>query len=86
LNKRRLCKKLLKLFQNPKNVDFDTLKGILNEFGYIEKQPKKGSSHYTFRKKGCYPLAVPKHKPIKENYVKDVINNLELEMWYEEEC
>ncbi|MBC8383774.1 MAG: type II toxin-antitoxin system HicA family toxin [Candidatus Cloacimonetes bacterium] len=86
MNKSTLCKRLLKLFQNPKNVDFITLKGILNEFGYIDKQPKKGGSHYIFRKQDHCPITVPSHKPVKQKYVKDVISNLKLEKWYEEEC
>lgn len=86
MNKSRLCKKLLKIFQNPKDVDFSTLESILNEFGYIGKPPGGGGSHYIFRKKGCFPISVPKKYPVKEKYVKDVISNLNLEMWYEEEC
>ena len=31
--------------------------------------PRSGSSHYTFRKDGCYPITVPKHEPIKKTYV-----------------
>ena len=34
--------------------------------------PSGGSSHYTFRKKGCNPITIPKHEPIKVVYVKMV--------------
>ena len=34
--------------------------------------PKKGSSHFTFRKKGCQPITIPKHEPIKKVYVEMV--------------
>ena len=30
---------------------------------------QKGGSHYTFRKKGCMPITIPKHEPIKKVYV-----------------
>ena len=36
------------------------------------KNPKGGSSHYTFRKSGCSPLTIPKHEPIKKVYVEMV--------------
>ena len=34
--------------------------------------PGNGSSHYTFRKQGCMPIAIPKHEPIKKVYVEMV--------------
>lgn len=33
---------------------------------------KGGSSHYTFRKKCCMPITIPKHEPIKRVYVEMV--------------
>ena len=36
------------------------------------KAPHGGSSHYTFRKTGCAPITIPKHKPIKKVYVEMV--------------
>ena len=32
--------------------------------------PKGGSSHCTFRKQGCQPITIPKHEPIKIDYVE----------------
>ena len=32
--------------------------------------PRSGSSHYTFRKVGCCPITIPKHKTIKKVYVE----------------
>ena len=50
------------------DVRFDELKKILESYGYIMYSPKGGSSHYTFRKSGCYPITIPKHEPIKKTY------------------
>ena len=50
------------------------------ECGYICNQPRGGSSHYTYRKKGKYPLTIPKKEPyVKETYVRLVIEALEEE-------
>ena len=38
-----------------------------------------GSSHFTFRKKGCAPITIPKHEPIKKTYVKMVKDVVESE-------
>lgn len=41
--------------------------------------PRKGSSHYTFRKARCQPITVPKHEPIKKVYVEMVKQIVESE-------
>ena len=53
-----------------KDMRFAELKKVLQSYGYIESQPKKGSSLYTFRKTGCYPITIPNHEPIKVVYVR----------------
>lgn len=42
----------------------------MKEYGYEIKQPKGGSSHYSFVKSGCNRIVIPRHKPIKKVYVK----------------
>ena len=42
----------------------------MKEYGYEIKQPKGGSSHYSFVKPGCSRIVTPRHKPIKKVYVK----------------
>lgn len=73
-------KKIRKIVQNPKNVTFEILDSILLEFGYEQRSPKGGSSHYTYSKEGEeHIITVPKKKPVKEFYVKRVISLLNLE-------
>lgn len=55
-----------------KDMRFAELKRILENYGYKIAQPRHGSSHYTFRKKGCNPITIPKHEPIKTVYIKMV--------------
>lgn len=43
------------------------------------RSPKKGSSHFTFRKKGCQPITIPKDEPIKKVYVEMVKEIVESE-------
>ena len=60
-----------------KNLRFDELRKVLESYGYTMHQPKKGSSHYTFRKPGKMPITIPKHEPIKKVYVQMVKNVVE---------
>lgn len=52
------------------DIRFDELKKVLESYGYIMAAPKSGSSHCTFRKAGCSPITIPKHKIIKKVYVE----------------
>ena len=55
-----------------KDLRFDELRKVLESYGYVMNYPKGGSSHCTFRKKGCMPITIPKHEPIKRVYVEMV--------------
>lgn len=46
---------------------------------YVMHTPGDGSSHYTFRKKGCMPITIPKQEPIKKVYVEMVRRVVESE-------
>ncbi len=62
-----------------KDLRFDELRKVLESYGYKMNAPKKGSSHYTFRKPGCQPITIPKHEPIKRTYVEMVKQVVESE-------
>lgn len=62
-----------------KDMRFAEVNKILQSYGYKLAQPKKGSSHYTFRKEGCHPITIPKHEPIKVVYVRMVKAIIEAE-------
>ena len=63
-----------------KDLRFDELRKVLEEYGYTARQPRKGSSHYTFRKPGCMPITIPKDEPIKKAYVELVKEVVESEV------
>lgn len=65
-------KLLAKIKSLNKEMRFDELRKVLEKCGYTMNAPNSGSSHYTFRKKGCYPITIPKHEPVKIVYVKMV--------------
>lgn len=62
-----------------KDIRFNELRKVLESYGYEMNAPRSGSSHYTFRKKGCMPITIPKHEPIKKVYVEMVKQIVESE-------
>ena len=55
-----------------KELRFSELRKVLESYGYVMNNPKGGSSHYTYRKKGCMTITILKHEPIKRVYVEMV--------------
>ncbi len=72
-------KLLSKILTLSKDMRFTELKKVLEYYGYQMNSPKSGSSHYTFRKSGCYPITIPKQEPIKKIYVEMVKEIVERE-------
>lgn len=62
-----------------KDLRFEELRKVLESYSYEMQVPRSGSSHYTFRKKGCQPITIPKHEPIKKIYVELVKHVVESE-------
>lgn len=73
----KLLKRILTL---SKDLRFDELRKVLEDYGYEMNTPRGGSSHYTFRKPGCQPITIPKHEPIKKVYVEMVRQIVESEV------
>ena len=72
-------KLLSRILSLSKDLRFADLRKVLEEYGYTAKQPRSGSSHYTFRKPGCMPITIPKDEPIKKVYVEMVKEVVERE-------
>lgn len=73
-------KLLQRILSLSNDLRFDELKKVLESYGYEMRQPKGGSSHYTFRKGGYPPITMPKHEPIKKIYVEMIRNVVEGEV------
>ncbi len=65
-------KLIMRILSLSKDIRFVELQKVLEDYGYQMNSPRGGSSHYTFRKRGCMPITIPKHEPIKKVYVEMV--------------
>jgi len=63
-----------RLKNNTKDIDFKTVKKLLEDNGYTGINT--GGSHWVFRKDGKESITIPYKKPIKIIYVKKVITLL----------
>lgn len=78
-------KLLRRILELSADLRFNELRKVLESYGYEMNAPKGGSSHYTFRKKGCMPITIPKHEPIKKVYVEKVKEVIEGEVGIDED-
>ena len=78
-------KLLAKISHLSNDLRFNELRKVLEAYGYTMCQPRGGSSHYTFRKKNCAPITIPKKEPIKRIYVEMVREVVESEENHENE-
>lgn len=83
-------KRLQKLRQNSKNVSFEALKQVLEDYGF--EHIRTSGSHHTFIAvigDKNWRLAVPFHRPIKQPYVREALKAideiLQLEQTQEED-
>lgn len=66
------------IVNNPKDVKFEDLDKLLTRAGFECRQPRSGSSHYTYHHpKLIEVLSIPKARPIKAIYVKKAIAAIE---------
>ncbi len=80
----QLDKLVEQFLKEPPEVLFTDVAKVLEEFGYDER-PSGGGSHRAFVKPGHPPKIVPtiKGRHVKRAYVRMIIDNLNLEDWYE---
>ncbi len=67
-------KRLLRIRQNPKNVQFDELHTIIEEYGFVLK--RSSGSHHSFQVKvgdEDILLVIPYARPIGTAYVREAI-------------
>lgn len=69
---------LQRIRQNPKNVSFEDLRQLLEDYGFVLQ--RSSGSHHSFKVqiKGEYILfVVPYRRPVKSNYVRDALQLIE---------
>jgi len=81
----QLDKLVEQFLREPSEISFADVAKVLEAFGYVER-PSRGGSHRAFVKTGHPPKIVPtiKGRRVKRAYIRMVIENLNLEDWYEE--
>ena len=81
----RLDKLVEEFLREPPEASFEDVAKVLEEFGYIERS-SGGGSHRAFVKPGHPPKIVPtiRGRHVKRAYIRMIIENLNLEDWYEE--
>ncbi len=74
-------KQLEKIRQNISNVSFEDLDKVLKWFGFEQRQPKGGSSHYVYELKAephILLITIPYKRPfIGKHYVKQALQILD---------
>ena len=80
----QLDKLVEKFLREPPEVLFSDVAKVLDAFGYKER-PSGTGGHRAFVKPSHRPKIVPtvKGRRVKRAYVRMIIDNLELEGWYE---
>ena len=63
-------KLVMDILAGNKSLRFEELAKALIKIGYTMEQPRGGSSHYTFRKVGCFPITIPKQSPMNKAYIE----------------
>ena len=63
-----------RLYNLDTSLRYEQLAQILRNNGYEAKETGGGSSHITFRKRGCNPITIPRHNPIKKAYLEIIRN------------
>jgi hypothetical protein len=67
-------KLLQRIRNNPKTVAFADLDTVLRHYGFEQRQPRSGSSHYVYTK-GRRRITVPYKRPyVKEVYIRQVLD------------
>jgi predicted RNA binding protein YcfA (HicA-like mRNA interferase family) len=62
--------------QNRKNCKFEWLSALLESYGYVQR-PTSGTSHRIFKRPRRNPISVPVRKPVKERYVREVLDAID---------
>ena len=72
-------KLIIRIRNLSKDLRVNELRKVLESYGYEMHPPKTARRRYTFRKRGCMPITIPKHEPIKKVYVEMVRQVVESE-------
>lgn len=70
-------KLLEKLKSNPQKIRFEEVDKVLLSTGFTKRQPRRGSSHFTYTLNDIM-ITIPYKKPyIKSRYIREVVDLLD---------
>lgn len=70
-------KLLAKLKNNPHKIRFDEINKVLLSAGFIKRQPRRGSSHFTYVLNELI-ITIPFRRPyVKSRYIKEAVDLLD---------
>jgi hypothetical protein len=70
-------KLLEKIKSNPQKIRFDEIDKILLSVGFTKRQPRRGSSHFTYTLNELI-ITIPYKRPyVKSRYIKEAVDLLE---------
>lgn len=72
----RLRRRLERVIATKSNCAFDDIRALLEAAGFTVRQPRRGGSHYTFKRETLI-ITVPRAKPVKRHYVEAVLELIE---------
>lgn len=71
-----------KMKQSPRNIRFEEIDGFLRRRGFEAMQPRRGGSHYTYRRADGLKITVARphggKKTVNINTVEQVLEELDL--------
>ena len=66
-----------KLKSNPQKIRFEEVDKVLLSTGFTKRQPRRGSSHFTYTLNDIM-ITIPYKKPyIKSRYIREVVDLLD---------
>lgn len=70
----------------PPDIGFSDVVAVLEDFGFVESN--SDGSHHIYRDGNGLRITIPKKggQRVKRCYIRNVIELLQLELWYEENC
>lgn len=83
----RILKIVKEMLSEPSTMQHNKIVKVLKYFDMkprkMKRKRKKGTSHVVYTGGGRKPITVPITREVKQCYIKDINELLELEEWYE---
>lgn len=80
----KIKKIIKKMINKPREMRFEQVEAVLTHFNLMRKKKTKGSHFIYINEENDLIISVPKKsKKVKGSYIKEIVDILNLEEWYE---